>query len=721
MIINMKKSLFNLFALFIIAVNVLAQEATFESLGVLPGGQNSMAHAVSADGTIVVGQSESSLGPMSGIEAFRWNENEGIVGLGDLPGGIFTSFAHGVSSDGNIIVGTGWGDGFTEALRWENNVMEGIGFLPGGTDSFAYDVSDDGLTIVGYGFDSDGFSMAFRWTQASGIEGIGFLPGGSESTGFDVSGDGSVVAGYAMRNDGFYEAFRWTESGGMEGLGDLPGGNIESYAWGVSSDGSTVVGWSSTGPVDYEAFRWTEAGGMESIGDLPGGGTFGMARATSADGSIIVGEGLIDGGSVAFYWTENEGMRNLQEMLENDYGLDLQGWTLSYASSVSDDGRTIVGYAVNPSGQTEAFRVVLPEATSCQAPGSFFLDEVTESTASFSWNSSPSDVSGYNWFVMNLGESPDMNDPVAGGTTLSWMTWATATDLTPDTMYHVYLQTSCDGGEQSDYAGPFMITTTGGGDECGHSTPSNNFELAQGFLHVLEFAHDFKVDAGNVFTLHELTVNVIHDFDAEIGLVDIHIYEDNDGAGPGEEIGSYMGIVPTITNVYPEIPLIIDAVSVDLSSYEISLEGGEDGKTYWIGFFIPSYEGFMGTYWESTTNMSTSEYGAYHRLENEPWTQGNPIADGVYTLTGECSVLSVNDTLKDQIILYPNPTTGIINLQTKEKISSVSVYNSAGQKVSFNSLNKENTSIDISNLSSGVYFVEITNDKTVKRHKVIKK
>ena len=84
--------------------------------------------------------------------------------------------------------------------------------------------------------------------------------------------------------------------------------------------------------------------------------------------------------------------------------------------------------------------------------------------------------------------------------------------------------------------------------------------------------------------------------------------------------------------------------------------------------------------------------------------------------------MSSDEFSQNEIILYPNPTTGIINLQTKEKISSVSVYNLAGQKVSFNSLNQENTSIDISNLSSEIYFVEvILNDKTIKRHKVIKK
>jgi len=77
---------------------------------------------------------------------------------------------------------------------------------------------------------------------------------------------------------------------------------------------------------------------------------------------------------------------------------------------------------------------------------------------------------------------------------------------------------------------------------------------------------------------------------------------------------------------------------------------------------------------------------------------------------------------ENQMILYPNPTTGILNIQTQEKISSVSVYNSIGQKVPFNSLNTENTSIDISSLPGGIYFIELNlNNKTIKRYKVIRK
>jgi len=103
-------------------------------------------------------------------------------------------------------------------------------------------------------------------------------------------------------------------------------------------------------------------------------------------------------------------------------------------------------------------------------------------------------------------------------------------------------------------------------------------------------------------------------------------------------------------------------------------------------------------------------------------TTGNQGDSDGWVVKFNLEELSMQEQDQSVVCLYPNPTTGIINLQTKEKINSVSVYNAVGQKVSFNSLNNENTSIDISNLPGGVYFVEIIiNDKTTKRYKVIKK
>jgi hypothetical protein len=48
-------------------------------------------------------------------------------------------------------------------------------------------------------------------------------------------------------------------------------------------------------------------------------------------------------------------MRSLQQVLTNDYGLDLTGWSLNVANAISADGLTIVGSGTNPNGLTEAW------------------------------------------------------------------------------------------------------------------------------------------------------------------------------------------------------------------------------------------------------------------------------------------------------------------------------------------------------------------------------
>lgn len=61
----------------------------------------------------------------------------------------------------------------------------------------------------------------------------------------------------------------------------------------------------------------------------------------------------------AFRWTSQEGMVSLRNLLIKQ-GIDnLKDWTLTSASDVSADGRTIVGYGYNPDGKEEAWITTL--------------------------------------------------------------------------------------------------------------------------------------------------------------------------------------------------------------------------------------------------------------------------------------------------------------------------------------------------------------------------
>jgi probable HAF family extracellular repeat protein len=79
----------------------------------LPGGSfNSSAQGISSDGQVIVG---FGTGPQ-GLEAFRWTEAMGMVGLGELPGGDHYSSAIATTADGSIIVGHSRTDLNTEAF-----------------------------------------------------------------------------------------------------------------------------------------------------------------------------------------------------------------------------------------------------------------------------------------------------------------------------------------------------------------------------------------------------------------------------------------------------------------------------------------------------------------------------------------------------------------------------------------------------------------------------
>lgn len=318
-------------------------------LGNLPGDTHpAIASDVSADGKVVVGLVETpACGATFGSEAWRWTAAGGMTPLGSPSGSC--SQAHGVSADGAIVVGDGRLDSGREATRW--TVEDGMVGLGGGSRSQANSVSADGSVIVGVrnvGSDSE----AFRWTAGEGLIGLGDLGGDDDSVAHDVSADGHVIVGESLNASFLVEAFRWSSDQGMVGLGFLPEA-VDSAAYGANSDGSIIVG-SSADFSSTEAFRWTSDDGMVGLGNLPGS-EYSRASSVNSDGTVVVGESRIrDDFGVqhpeAFLWTTEDGMRFLEDVLTTDYGLDLAGWELYEAKSVSADGKVIVGRGRGPTG-----------------------------------------------------------------------------------------------------------------------------------------------------------------------------------------------------------------------------------------------------------------------------------------------------------------------------------------------------------------------------------
>lgn len=324
---------------------------SFTPLGDLPGGTfQSLALAISADGSTVVGAGQSATGRM----AFRWTTELGMAELGTTPGDV-ESTATGLSADGSVIAGYTGSFPQLQAFRWtELGGTTSLSTSPAGFSSaYATGISGDGSIVVGVG--NTGMTSAFSWDETNGMVDLGHLSEVENSQALAISNDGSTIVGESWGLLG-PTSFRWTAQTGMVALSDsMPFPNL---AMDVSADGAVVVG-RIIEPGGTEAYRWTEADGIIKLGDLPGGGIDSEASAVSADGTVVAGRGWSSDGAEAFVWTAETGMKSVAAILSSA-GVDLSGWRLEAATDLSGDGRTIVGFGVNPDGRYEGWVATLP-------------------------------------------------------------------------------------------------------------------------------------------------------------------------------------------------------------------------------------------------------------------------------------------------------------------------------------------------------------------------
>jgi probable HAF family extracellular repeat protein len=134
-----------------------------QNLGTLPGTTYGIAFGISADGTTIVGNCGG------GNQAFRWTAGGGMQQIPAL-GGSGDIAAEDVSDNGSVIVGFTPSPQGPQAFRWTSaGGTVGLGDLPGGAfSSAAWAVSGNG-TIIGGAAETSAGSRAFVWDAVNGM------------------------------------------------------------------------------------------------------------------------------------------------------------------------------------------------------------------------------------------------------------------------------------------------------------------------------------------------------------------------------------------------------------------------------------------------------------------------------------------------------------------------------------------------------------------------
>lgn len=96
-----------------------------------------------------------------------------------------------------------------------------------------------------------------------------------------------------------------------------------------------------------------------------------------------------------------------------------------------------------------------------------------------------------------------------------------------------------------------------------------------------------------------------------------------------------------------------------------------------------------------------------------------PLFEDVFVLKLHASLQSISENSNAVLTsIYPNPSSGIITVNSKIEFSKIEVMNTLGETVYSSVVASTETKIDLSNQSQGIYFVIVTSEKGLLTQKV---
>ncbi|MCO6479138.1 MAG: T9SS type A sorting domain-containing protein [Phaeodactylibacter sp.] len=141
---------------------------------------------------------------------------------------------------------------------------------------------------------------------------------------------------------------------------------------------------------------------------------------------------------------------------------------------------------------------------------------------------------------------------------------------------------------------------------------------------------------------------------------------------------------------------------------EVDLRNGHNSE---IALFIPDNPNFLGNPNLYCIYVDDAEYSANN------WPLIESQASYLEDDSSDCNrTVNTDDTFQPRIKLYPNPTSGTVQIQVSDpmKIEEITVFNSVGKIISTDR-------IDLSSFPGGMYFVKIKGSQnTIFTYKIIR-
>ncbi|HEY9168333.1 MAG TPA: S8 family serine peptidase [Lutibacter sp.] len=183
-------------------------------------------------------------------------------------------------------------------------------------------------------------------------------------------------------------------------------------------------------------------------------------------------------------------------------------------------------------------------------------------------------------------------------------------------------------------------------------------------------------------------------------------------------IASFSSYGPTSDNrVKPDVCAQGAGVYIINSSGSIATSNG-------TSFSSPILAGVVACLWQAFPTKTNAEI--IKMVKESAHLYASPTAQegyGIPNFESVFNLLNIEET-EDilEVVVYPNPSENEIKFKFPNQVSEMElvVYNVLGKRLSSEKINKLNPTSDISNLSQGLYFVQLKFDNKSKTIKIIK-
>ena len=367
------------------------------------------------------------------------------------------------------------------------------------------------------------------------------------------------------------------------------------------------------------------------------------------------------------------------------------------------------GSSIYGSSNPHIDNLVVAEAPTCLEPTDLTVADITTTTASVSWTANSSETA-WEYQVVESGAAPAETGTATSDNPLA------LTGLTENTLYDVYVRANCDADGTSEWV---MVSFT--------TLPAPI---------VPEYTNDFSTFPGDLWTTDTGVLNTFAGWVAD-GFA-------NDGTSGAAKINIY-----TSSSSGPKADDALISPSFNLSggTYYLNMTAaltpwnatsdGAFGEGDYVSVSVTENAGdtWVELFRWDSTNTPAATGAAMPELDLSAYASssvhvkifaqsGTEVVDNDFFID-DFSVTSTSLGLEDvntvsNFTFFPNPVNNVLTIKAQASIDSVIVYNMLGQAVVRSTPNTNDSTVDMSALQTGAYFVQVSINNTLKTVRVIK-